>query len=358
MNQFFEHVTLKGVPGLCLLLAVGAVLGLAAQAVGAPLPFMLGGLFAGLLVVPALNRVGLAHMFPRPLRGFFVAVIGVLIGATFTPDLLSVLPSLPLTLAAMTVFVPCAHAVGYVVCRRVGGYDHQTALFCAMPGGLIEGIAFGQEVGGDVRALTLHHFARVISVAVLVPILFFVWKGEAVGSAVGQSLAGKNDGLDVAVVVLIAAIGLLLGRVLKLPAGQLLGAMVLAAAVQASGIWQLGAPNWLLNVAQLIVGAGLAYQMGGASLRMAGRVVMTSLTMVIVVLGFTVAVAILLAGRTSMGVEPLILSFSPGGVAEMGLIALSLQISPVIVVAHHTYRIVLTVLVASVLRRQLLRNVA
>ena len=47
------------------------------------------------------------------------------------------------------------------------------------------------------------------------------------------------------------------------------------------------------------------------------------------------------------------LAFAPGGLAEMGLIALSLQMSVVYVTAHHVLRIVLSVLIAQFLSRRL-----
>ena len=45
------------------------------------------------------------------------------------------------------------------------------------------------------------------------------------------------------------------------------------------------------------------------------------------------------------------LSFAPGGVSEMGLIALSLGISPVMVAAHHMLRIFFTVFIAGIVTR-------
>ena len=47
----------------------------------------------------------------------------------------------------------------------------------------------------------------------------------------------------------------------------------------------------------------------------------------------------------------LLISFAPGGVTEMALIALSLQANPALVTAHHIYRIILTVIEMSVIAR-------
>ena len=43
--------------------------------------------------------------------------------------------------------------------------------------------------------------------------------------------------------------------------------------------------------------------------------------------------------------QVLFMVYSPGGVVEMGLIALSLEVSPVLVTLHHLLRITLTVMV-------------
>ena len=47
------------------------------------------------------------------------------------------------------------------------------------------------------------------------------------------------------------------------------------------------------------------------------------------------------------------MSFAPGGVTEMSLIALSLSANPAVVTLHHLYRIILTVLGLSFLRKRL-----
>jgi uncharacterized membrane protein AbrB (regulator of aidB expression) len=56
--------------------------------------------------------------------------------------------------------------------------------------------------------------------------------------------------------------------------------------------------------------------------------------------------AVALQGAVGERIEAVILAFAPGGVAEMSLVAVSLQISVVYVTAHHVARILLSVLVA------------
>jgi uncharacterized membrane protein AbrB (regulator of aidB expression) len=68
-------------------------------------------------------------------------------------------------------------------------------------------------------------------------------------------------------------------------------------------------------------------------------------------LAIGVALAAGLHALTGEAVDVLVISFAPGGVTEMALIALSLHANPAFVTLHHIYRIILTVLMLGVLAR-------
>ena len=106
-----------------------------------PLPFLLGGLFGAWPAVAWLGSRKRPVYFPQPLRRLFVGFIGAMIGTTVTPDIVSLVPVLVGSLVAMALFVPLAHASGYLVSRYLGGLDKGTALFAAMPGGMVEAVA-------------------------------------------------------------------------------------------------------------------------------------------------------------------------------------------------------------------------
>jgi len=65
-------------------------------------------------------------------------------------------------------------------------------------------------------------------------------------------------------------------------------------------------------------------------------------------LGIGAGFALALSAAGLAPFKVMILSYAPGGVIEMGLIAVSLNASPIFVTAHHLVRIVATVLAAAV----------
>lgn len=335
-----------------LLLACGTIGGVTAWYFSMPLPFMLGGLSSTMIVVSLANRRGLKLYFPRILRMLFISVIGTMIGSTFSPEIISLLPTLLVTLTGLVFYVTIAHVLGYQICRRVGHYDKVTAFYSSMPGGFVEAVILGERGGGDIEVLTLTHFLRLVLVVMLIPSIFYLYLGHSVGSSAGQSFStGTADWLDIGIICLISLIGLGVGRVLHIPAGHLLGPMLLAAIVYGSGGAEASNPTWLLFLAQLVVGVGLGTQLNGANHTTFKRIFATAVIIVAVYLTLSLLAAFTMSHYTDVGLDALFLSYTPGGVTEMGLIALSMALSPMVVSGHHVFRIFLTVGVAALSTR-------
>ena len=110
-------------------------------------------------------------------------------------------------------------------------------------------------------------------------------------------------------------------------------------------------PDWLLIVSQLVVGVGLAAQFTAISLARFLRLLFVTLTLVSMFGVLACVFAIGLSRFVELPLPALILSFAPGGVTEMGLIALSLSLSPMAVATHHVFRIFMTTLLAAGMAR-------
>ena len=341
---------------LFVLLCAGAGGGALALWLGLPLPFLMGGLLCTIGLTFLANSRSIALPYPKPLRTFFVALIGSLIGSTVSPELARAAPTVSISLLAVAAYVGMAQCLGYFIFRTVGKYERVTALYAAMPGGLIEAVELGRKGGGDVFVLTLSHFLRVLFVVIIVPVLFWLVSGDVVGSAAGQGFErGVTGWQDLALIPAIALVGITAGRMLHLPAAHLIGPMVISATLHGTGLVSTIAPFWLLYVAQLFVGVALGAQLSGAVGSNYLTIIKTSLVSTSVMLCLSAIFALVLVKVTPLDFPALFLSLAPGGVSEMGLIALSLGISPVMVAAHHVFRIFLTVFIAAIASKNAVR---
>lgn len=336
---------------LALILGSGAVGALLALWLRLPIPFLLGSMAMSATVsLTTFARTGKRLWFPVRLRHVFIAVIGIMIGTTFSADALNAAPDLAITLPAMVLFVTVAQIVNFGIFHRIGGMDRVTAKYAAMPGGLIEAVSLGEKAGGDVEALSLQHFVRIVLVIVSVPLLFQLFTGETVGSAAGETLEkAPAEWQDWMLFLVLAPSGIVLGSLLRLPASPLIGPLVLTAILQATGVIDLNGPIILVNIAQLVVGSAL----GSNFARSTPSRLLSAFSLGALSVGVTLAIAsgfaLLLERAVSMSFEALLVSFAPGGVTEMSLVALSLGVAPILVTTHHLFRIIFTVTVAGIL---------
>ncbi|MEM7057087.1 MAG: AbrB family transcriptional regulator [Pseudomonadota bacterium] len=339
-------------------LAIAFTGGMIANWVGTPLPWLLGALVAtAIAMVFGITVRGLPLSIPQPVRMAFITVIGVAIGGTASPDMFTEIGAWWPSLLAVLVFVGGAQAMNYQIFRRIGAYDRPTAFYSAMPGGLIESVQLGEEAGGNPALLAVQHFTRITLTVIAVPLIYWAVRGEAVGSSAGVSLDQSSAPIaapDVALLIGCAVIGGWGGRFIGLPASIVTGPVLLSVLVHAIGWTEAQPPDWMIAIAQLVVGLGLATRFQGIP----GRALWQGLRMGALTVTLMLSLgAALAAGLSAAGGQPwqvLFMVYSPGGVVEMGLIALSLEVSPVLVTLHHLLRITITVMVMPFIGRAFL----
>lgn len=335
------------------LLVLGGGAGFLFQWIGTPLPFMLGS-----LIVSAIAAMTLGHRFPEgyvypvPVRQLFIGVIGVMIGAQVSPELLALAPKMLVSIPAVLLFVALAHTLNFQIFTRIGRIDRATAFYAGSPGGLLESITFGEDAGADIRLITILQFLRIIFVVAVLPLAISVYEGGVVGSAAGLSTSPDPALLlDVVLVLVFSVAGVMLGQLLRFPAGQLAGPMFLVGLGTVTGLIDLNIPGWLVGLAQVVVGISLGLRFIGITRRMLmsglGLALLSGATM----LSLGAGISVIVARLTDFSIETLIISFAPGGVTEMSLIALSLAANPTFVTLHHLVRILATVAELVVVRK-------
>ena len=321
-----------------------------------PMPWLLGSLFACAIPSIALPRLLPSdYTFPMKARLIFIAMIGLVIGAQVSPELLSQPQALVISMTAIIMFVPLAFAGNYWIFRHIGGFDHATAYYSAAPGGLIEAITMGEDAGADIRRLVTQQFLRITGVIALVPLGLSLWEGHPVGSAAGMGISASNASINWPLLIIALGVGITLGRLLRLPAWQLTGALLISAALALLG-YPLTVPPWLMQLSQVVVGTSLGMRFAGLRRDMLLRGLGLSILSVSTMLLIGGAIALLIGPFVGQEFKVLLITFAPGGVNEMALVALSLNANPAFVTLHHVFRIAITVLALGLMKRWLLHR--
>ena len=299
-----------------------------------PLPWMLGATIA----TTAVALVGGRLAVDLNLRNFMVAVIGVLLGSTFTPALLGRVADWLGSVAMLVIYVPAAIGVTYVYLRRVARFDATTAFFGAAPGGLNEMILMGEAMGGDVRTIALLHSIRIV-VAVFGISFFFRYVLHLTVPAFMPSIAAAPGIIDLGILLACALLGIALGRRLKFPAAALITPMAISATVHLLGLTSSQPPSDLVAIAQVVIGSSIGARFVGLPLRALARTSGHAIVATLLMLGMTGLFAVLLSAVSPVPTAAAMLSLAPGGVTEMSLIALALGVDAAYVATMHLSRL-------------------
>ena len=292
-----------------------------------------------MVATTAASLGGATLYVPGPMRSIMVAIIGVLLGASFTPEVLDKAREWPLTIGCLLLHLSLLVGILFFYFHRIVGLDAPTAYFSAAPGGLSEMVITGAAMGADDRTIALVQIARVLLVVLVIPFWYRYMTGvTTTPSSMGPSIAAVELG-EVAVLGVCAVAGVGIGRLIRLPAYRLSGPLLASAAVHATGL-SSSAPPWeVVAVAQVVVGSAIGARFTGVPMRRVLGITAAAVVSTVVMLAATVAFALVLAPATGIDWRSIVLAFAPGGLAEMSLIALSLGIETAFVATHHVIRI-------------------
>jgi len=326
---------------MALALLLGAVGGYLFLLLSFPLPWMLGAMFTNTLA----SLCGLRVAVSRTVRLVMIAVIGVLLGSAFSPAIAQQITDWITSLLLLSVFLVALGFAATYFFNRVAGYDPATAYFSSMPAGLTEMTIIGTEFGGNERTIAFSHTVRVLLVAFLVPLTMTLLLGYQRPESLG-SPGTTIDPTDAAVLIICGVLGVWGAVRLKLPAAALVGPLALSGLTHLAGVTSSYPPLVLVSAAQVVLGSAVGSRFAGVELKPIASVAAAAAVSTIIMLGLAGIFAYLTAVWTGLPLTALFLSFSPGGVTEMSLIALALNQDIAFVTTHHIARICVIVVIA------------
>lgn len=309
------------------------------DALNLPLPWLLGPIFACLFAALA----GLPLRGIKPLNDAMRGILGVAVGATFTASVLASMAGMWATLLMIPLMIACIAIVGVPYFQRIWGFDFATSYYAAMPGGLQDMVLFGQDAGGDVRALSLIHATRVMVIVVALPFLLqWVWSADLSNppGAPASSLPLEQ----MALMVFCGLVGWQVAKRVGLFGASILGPLILASLFALAGILEHRPPAEAIWAAQFFIGISVGAQYAGVTGAEVRKDVAAALGFCVILLILTVIFAEAIHLLALAPPMETILAFAPGGQAEMTVLALIVGADMAFVIAHHVLRIFVVIL--------------
>jgi membrane AbrB-like protein len=198
---------------------------------------------------------------------------------------------------------------------------------------------------------------RVLIVVLLTPILVavaFPGSGGGGGTSAVTGVPLVGDARDWAMTVALAIAGSLFGRLIRLPAGALLGPMILAGAVTLSAPegWFV-VPGAVQDAAFAVIGLQVGLRFTVETVRQTGRLLIPVLVSVAVLLAACFGLAVVLDATTSVSLLDAYLATTPGGLYAVLAAAVGAGANTTFIVAVQGLRVVVMVLLAPLAVRRI-----
>lgn len=327
------------------LVALAWVSGKYGEQFGLPAPHVIVSVILG-LVVASTGLVRRAT--PKVLHTAAQAVTGVVIG-TFLDlhALVSTGGSLP-PLLLITVATLVLSLAGGLVLARWTGLDQKTASLGMVAGGSAAIVSSAEDLGADSRMVAFMQYLRLTLVVLSMPLLIrFVFDpGVAQFGALGPAEIEVAFSISGMLFLLWAApAGYLLGRLLRMPAPALLGAVLVGAIATIGGFG--GAPPELFReIAFNIIGLEVGLRLTPSALRAMGRMLPKVLLFVLGITGVCALLAWVATLVTDISPSDAYLATTPGGINAVLAVASSVHSDVALVFSVQSLRLFMMVLLA------------
>jgi membrane AbrB-like protein len=348
--------------GLWLSLFFGALGAWLGPLVGIP-----GGSFTGAMLATGLVnlRLGMLEDAPQWMLLLARVLLGLSIGVSVTDETIQTIARSLGPVSLMIVAVTLLGLVAGWAINRYTGMRLPTALCAAAPGALPAMVTLSEDLGGEAPVVATMHLIRLVSILLIVPTLatvaFPAGPPAGVASIAVSASAVESSTPGAVSILILAALGVLagvLGRRLKLPAGEMLAPMLLAAVVNPAWLHIGVYPAELRLFSNWIIGLGVGASISMVTLRRFRPYALAGTLMTAFLILSGLALGWLLTVLTDIDLLTAILGCSPGGATALITLSGELGADAQLVAAMHVTRMIILMVMLPVLIKGAARRLA
>ena len=297
--------------GWLVVVAVTVVASVLLGLVGLPSPWLFGSLVGGLLhALTSREELAMPPLVFAVGQGLVGAVIGALVQVSTLSRLAADWPSVALvTLGTLAISL----AAGWLMALH-RDVSPATGAFSLVAGGASGIVALARELGADDRVVTIVQYLRVLLVLLAMPVVTTVFFHPPHGGGGPPAGVATRSWPDLLFVVLAVGLGLLVQRFVTAPATALLGPMLIAVALSASGVLgHVSVPTVLEDLGYALIGVRVGLRFTRASLASIARLLPLACGLIVLVIAACALLGTALARVTGVDQLTAYLATTPGG---------------------------------------------
>jgi len=311
-----------------------------------PLAWFLGPMLA--TSIGAL--MGLKIIIPRIILSSILILLGLYIGNYIDKDLFSQIHQWAFTSLIMFAYIILSIFIVSIYLQKFSKYEKKTSIFSAAPGALGPLMILAEDQKTDLSHVATSHLIRLIIIVTVFPFFVNSYYDADLGDFVQKAFKDQNIS-NLLILIIFSIVLILVFDRFKLPAALLSGTLVASGFLQMTEIASYQISPMIVDYCLLILGASVGCRFADKTFNEVAKNAFHSFiaTFLLVLLGVIAAYAASLI--IDKNFFTLLLSYCPGGIYEVAVIAIFFNLDPEFVSFHHIIRLLMILFIVPIILR-------
>ncbi len=311
-----------------------------------PLAWMIGPM----VVISLCALKGLKVFMPKLALSSILMILGLHIGNYIDQNLLSQMINWTWTSIIMFIYIIVSIFIVSKYLQKFSKYKKKTSIFSAAPGALGPLLILAEYEKSDLSKVATAHLIRLIIIITIFP-LIIVNFSPSISSELKQFDYITQNHWNLVILIITSLIVIFFFNKIKIPAALLSGTLVASGILQISDIASYKLPDASINFCLLILGASVGCRFADKTFKEVANNSYHGLvaTIILVLLGLIAALIASLFVNTDF--FTLVLSYCPGGIYEVAVIAIAFDLEPDFVAFHHIIRLLFILFIIPIILR-------
>ncbi len=309
-----------------------------------PLAWFLGPM----LITSLAALMGFKVKMPRIVLSSVLIILGLYIGNYIDKSLFTQINQWVWTSLIMLIYIVVSVLIVSKYLQFFSKYERKTSIFSAAPGALGPLMILAEDEKSDLSQVATSHLIRLIIIITIFPFIVDSFYEVENLKVLDEVLTNQNL-VNLLILIITSVILIFLFDKFKIPAALLSGTLVASGFLQITDIASYKISPDIIDYCLLILGSSVGCRFAEKTFGEIGRNALHSFvaTFLLVVLGLIAALA---AGLViDKNFFTLLLSYCPGGIYEVAVIAIFFDLDPEFVSFHHIIRLLMILFIVPII---------
>ncbi len=311
-----------------------------------PLAWFLGPM----LITSIISLAGIKTKMPKLVLSTVLILLGLYIGNYVDKSLFSQIHQWAWTSLIMLAYIIISVLIVSKYLQKFSGYGEKTSIFSAAPGALGPLLILAEDEKSDLSQVATSHLIRLIIIITVFPFVVDSFY-DSENIKVAETIVKNQNISHLLILIALSIVLIIVFDKLRIPAALLTGTLIASGFLQITEIASYKLPPNIIDYCLLILGSSVGCRFADKTFNEIAKNALHSFvaTLLLVILGLVAAIVATLV--IDKNFFTLLLSYCPGGIYEVAVIAIFFDLDPEFVSFHHIIRLLMILFFVPIILR-------